>query len=310
MNRLKIRPTSVPLPPLPTIPLEGSYINKDSVSSRESLILPESNFTKVLKSLKKSSTFPLQQKASSPSPTTSPVVTPQREAPKWPFRHSGPSSVLAAASRISVSELGDHFVRIVPSYAEVQARLKRRRKATEERVKKMRAYLGVETPKLTVLEVVNPFVAKERTGKTRSHQRIDSGSHERADSNALHGQQKPDATSTSATSQNKASTLVPLTEDFLSYSLMRKRDRSVLEFDCVACQGTHRTSLQDAGAVVWILHGCRHLLHEACFRKMRDLESLSCCYNCEVLARKMQRYSRDEMALRHKRLLKETRTDY
>ncbi|KAF1365691.1 hypothetical protein EJ07DRAFT_170394 [Lizonia empirigonia] len=202
MNRLKSRPSSVPLPPSPTKPREYSDNDKDSVSSRESLILPESKFTKVLKSLqKKSSTFPLQQKARSPSLPTPPVVTPQREAPKWPFRHSGPSPVLTSASAISVSELGDHFVRIVPNYAELQARLKRRRKATEERVKKMRAYLGVETPKPTVQEVNHPFVANKRTGKqTISHQRIDSGSHDHADSDAFHGQQKRDATSTSATS--------------------------------------------------------------------------------------------------------------
>ncbi|KAF2632534.1 hypothetical protein BU25DRAFT_453750 [Macroventuria anomochaeta] len=317
MKWLKRTPTSVPLPPSPTKSREGSDDDSRSTSSTESLTLTESNFAKVIRSLqRKSSTLTLQQKASSLSLSTTPVGTPQREAARWLF---GPSPVHAVTSGPPVDELSDHFVRSLPTYQEKQAELCRRQEASRERVKRMRAHLGAQgfrpTPAL-INEINDPFTAIEGTEPSGKHQRYDSGSHEHSDSGALQKLQKLHTTTTSEPTQEESHKLPLLNEDFLYHAMMRIWSHNMRFFNCVGCNKTHTDPCHQGVAVIWLLHGCRHKVHAACFGTFRDIEAYgfpgdtNSCYNCESLKRTMRSHTQEELDMRHKRLLKATSTDY
>ncbi|KZM23239.1 hypothetical protein ST47_g5614 [Ascochyta rabiei] len=238
--------------------------------------------------------------------STSSVDGSQREASRWLFR---PSPIRAATFALPATELGDHFARSLPTYKEKQAELRRRREASKQRVNRMRAYLGAEMPKTMVQGVDDLFTTIQ--GTETSHRRIDSGFQEHNDSEVFHEFQKPDTSNISELLEDELPMLPPLGEDFIYYALTRIRARDMREFECVACSKTHSNSSQERRAVAWILHGCKHFVHDACLDKLRENEA-ACrthgCFNCEALKRMMVRHTTEEMILRHKRLLEVTQS--
>ncbi|KAF9699049.1 hypothetical protein EKO04_002852 [Ascochyta lentis] len=304
MRWLKRTPSTIPLPLSPTKAHESS--DGDPMFSTEPLPLIESNFTKVFKSLQtRSSTLSLQHKSSSMSLSTSSVDGSQREATRWLFR---PSPVRAIASTPPPTELGDHFTRSLPSYEEKQAELRRRREASKKRVNTMRAYLGAEVPKTIIQAVDDPSTAIQ--GTEILHRRIDSGFQEHSDGDVFEELQKPHTPNVSEPLQDESPILPPLAEDFLYYAMTRVRARDMREFDCIACSKTHKNALYQRPGVVWILHGCKHFMHNTCFDRLQESEAAHeshDCVNCEILKRMVMRHTTVEMVSRHERLLEATR---
>ena len=308
INWLKRTPMSVPLPPSPTKSCDSFDTEPDFNASTESLALTHSKFWKNMNSSpKESRTLPLQGKTSSSSLVPSPVGTSQREASRWLFR---PSPVRAASSASPADELGDHFARSLPTSGEKQEGLRRRRKAAQERVDRMRVHLGInahEARPSIALSKNNLSTAIGGPGSSGKHQRYDSGSHEHGDSDAAFRElQKLHTATTTEVPQEKPIKLPPTHEDFLYHSLFRIQNRNLRQFDCVGCKTTHKQTLHRETSDIWLLQGCRHYVHAACFDKIRDDDTPSDtgnCFHCSNLKRNARAHSQKGMNMRLNRLL-------
>jgi hypothetical protein len=294
MKWLTRTPTSVPLPPSPAKSQDGSDDSK-SCSSTEYPTITQSNFSKAMRSLqKKSSTFSLQPKLSCSSLAATPPGTPQREIANW---FSKPSPVRVVTPAPLAADLGDHFARSLPTYEEKQGELRRRKEAAQRRVKSMRTYLGAK--------------AKEETATVR-HQRYDSGSHEHADSFALRELQNcttntPKTSEEEARGEDQAPASLLLDLNFLRHALCRLQ-RPPLQFHCVGCKETHRSSLPDEGEVVWLLQSCRHYMHSECFGELL-IPDTDGCFHCTHFKMMLRKLGKDEVVARHKDVLKQTSRD-
>ena len=178
-----------------------------------------------------------------------------------------------------------------------------------ERVGRMRDYLGINARKespFMVHEVADPFKAAEETACSGKHQRYDSGSHEHSGI-ALQELTKLHAPSISESFATETITLLSLHRDFLSHSLFRIRKRNSCYLLCVCCNTTHKEALHEGTSVVWLLQGCRHYVHAACFDKLHDNSSgAGSCYNCDTFKRMVKSCGPKEMGMRHERLLEST----
>jgi hypothetical protein len=221
--------------------------------------------------------------------------------------------VRATASVSPADELGDHFARSLPTYKGKQAELRRRRKAAQERVERMRVHLGVNAHKAcpsTALNRENLFTATEGIGSSGKHQRYDSGSYEHGDSDAaFHELQKLHTVTTTEVPQGNPIKLPPIDEDFLYHCLFRIQNRTLRQFDCVGCKTTHKQTLHQETSNIWLLQGCRHYVHAACFDRIRDDDTPSDpgnCFHCSNLKRNAQAHSQEETGMRLNRLLDRT----
>lgn len=301
MVLLKHTPKSVSLPPSPTRSLDSS---DESIYSTKSSTPTKPNFTKALKSLPKPSiTLPLHQKASQQSLSTTPVGTPTREVRLWPFR---PTSTRATTPVPPAEELADHFEKLaVPTNEQLRVKQARRDEAAKERVRNMRAGLvrpEIETPYGVIPEVRESWTVVEDFAP--KHQRFDSASHEHGDDTMQKLQELHDARTSRQPHNPITYHLPPLEMDFLYWHLFRMRHSNVYGFDCIVCSHTSKTSL-DQGPV-WMLIGCQHFLHAACFLKLRDIEAIDeadSCHNCERLKRMIKLCRPEEMRLRHERMI-------
>jgi hypothetical protein len=264
--------TNMPLPPSPT----------ESLTTLEETILSFPSPPSSTPIPTKSTTFPLNKKASNSS------LASTRDATRWLFRAPPVRALSAPVS----NELGDHFTRAaLPSYQETQARLRRRREASQKRVEGMRAWLTSTSPQKD-----SRSESKGTQTFGRMHQRYDSGSCEHAYGESGVFEEVQD--------DNASGILLPgLHEDVLWFSLFRLRGKRGLSGgECVGCGEAHADALSDGGAVVWLLHGCGHRVDDRCLDKLRERGATG-CHVCERLGVQIGRFGEEEWRARRRRLV-------
>lgn len=253
----------------------------------------DSNLTKVLKSLhKRSNTLHTISKPSFPSFPSLRPSSPQREVSRWPFQHS---PVRFTTPTPTAPDLGDHFARMRPVPITTHTDARRRTEAGRKRVQKMREWL-------TVVDIPDVQAVKAVGRPERSHQRYDSGSHEHSEDGTFYELKKlhaPEPLSTEEITSGSFET------DILSFYLFRLRNGTFRKFNCVGCGETHVDSLWEGKRVVWLLHGCRHVVHDRCLKQLRDgksSERLGDCDRCRQLEGNLKKLSRAQFESSHRYL--------
>ena len=92
-----------------------------------------------------------------------------------------------------------------------------------------------------------------------------------------------------------------LHEDVLWFSLFRLRKRGLGGDGCVGCGEAHADALSDGGAVVWLLHGCGHVVDDRCLDKLRQRSAG--CHACMNLGVQLGKFGAEEWRLRRRRLV-------
>lgn len=190
-------------------------------------------------------------------------------------------------------------------------KLCKRQQACEERVRKMRAYLKNEFDETITRKANDPFTVIGKPENLR--RRIDSGTHDNGDNYGFQDLQKPGISSTPKSVKHRPTTLIPFDRDLLNWTMFRMRNHNMPEFTCIGCTDTHKSSLFQTHATVWLLHGCKHILYDSCFEKLCHIEPVCAnyaCHNCETFKRELKRHSLEEIVLRHERLLEKTCAQY